>query len=73
MRRCARILATAKEIATNLVNRKVDGLIFMGEIDRRYLSTAPEAAFIAAPALCCTPWACPCGGDYGKVPAKIFY
>lgn len=24
--------------------------------------TAPEAAFIAAPALCCTPWACPCGG-----------
>lgn len=26
-----------------LVNRKVDGLIFMGEIDRRYLSTAAQS------------------------------
>ena len=28
---------------TFLVNRKVDGLIFMGEIDRRYLSTAAQS------------------------------
>lgn len=28
---------------TFLVNRKVDGLIFMGEIDRRYLATAIQS------------------------------
>ena len=28
---------------TFLVNRKVDGLIFMGEIDRRYMSTAAQS------------------------------
>lgn len=28
---------------TFLVNRKVDGLIFMGEIDRRYISTAAQS------------------------------
>ena len=30
-------------MSTFLVNRKVDGLIFMGEIDRRYMSTAAQS------------------------------
>ena len=41
------ILSPQAEFACNmpnfLINRKVDGLIFMGEIDRRYLSTAAQS------------------------------
>ena len=41
------ILSPKAEFSCNmptfLVNRKVDGLIFMGEIDRRYLSTAAQS------------------------------
>mgnify|MGYP002623103824 CR=1 FL=1 len=46
---------------TFLVNRKVDGLIFMGEIDRRYMATAAQSGRSAA------------GSDSSRPPATLIY